>query len=79
MATRSSTPCMVRLTRPNSTTSQYSLMKRASEVPPDVDSTGLRPVTSAMLPNQPVTGRYQLLDRELLDGCLRIRLAGEWS
>ena len=24
-------------------------------------------------------GRYQLLDRELLDGCLRIRLAGEWS
>jgi HSP20 family protein len=24
-------------------------------------------------------GRYQLLGQELLDGCLRIRLAGEWS
>jgi HSP20 family protein len=24
-------------------------------------------------------GRYQLLGQELLDGCLRVRLAGEWS
>jgi HSP20 family protein len=24
-------------------------------------------------------GRYQLLGQELLDGCLRIRLSGEWS
>jgi HSP20 family molecular chaperone IbpA len=23
-------------------------------------------------------GRYELLSQELLDGCLRIRLAGEW-
>jgi hypothetical protein len=24
-------------------------------------------------------GRYQLLGQELLNGCLRIRLAGEWA
>ena len=37
---------MVALTRPSSTTGQAFLMKRASEVPPPVESEGLRPVTS---------------------------------
>ena len=32
--------------RPNSTTGQMSLMKRASDVPPLVESFGRRPVTS---------------------------------
>ncbi len=44
---RSSTPCMVAPTRPISTTGQASLMKRASEVPPLVESCGRRPVTSS--------------------------------
>src|SRR6185437_3718721 len=44
--TRSSTPWMVALTRPSSTTGQAVLMKRASDVPPPVESDGVRPVTS---------------------------------
>ena len=38
---RSSTWCMVSPTRPNSTTGQTSLKKRASDVPPLVDSSGV--------------------------------------
>src|SRR5450759_5438185 len=36
---------MVCPTRPNSTTGQWAVMKRASEVPPLVESCGVRPVT----------------------------------
>ena len=49
-ATRSSTWCMVWPTRPNSTTGHTSLMKRASEVPPEVESSGVRPVSSRIAP-----------------------------
>ena len=46
-ATRSSTAWIVAFGRPRSTTGQTALMKRASEVPPLVESAGRRPVTSS--------------------------------
>ena len=45
--THSSVRCMVRLRSPNSATGQWSLMKRASDVPPVVLRAGVTPVTAA--------------------------------
>ena len=46
MSTRSSALCIVCPTSPNSATGQWAWMKRASEVPPVVLSSGVRPVTA---------------------------------
>ena len=46
MLTCSSILWMVLVRRPNSTTGQNALMKRASDVPPSVESDGVTPVTS---------------------------------
>ena len=44
--------CMVAPTRPSSTTGQSARMKRASEMPPVVQSSGSRPATSRTAPAQ---------------------------
>ena len=49
-ATRSSTWCIVCPTRPSSTTGHQRRTQRASEVPPLVPSSGVRPVTSCTAP-----------------------------
>ena len=47
-AAHSSSLCIVPLGRPKSTTGHSSIRKRPSEVPPLVDSSGVRPVSSSI-------------------------------